>query len=131
MNAAARIPAFDAIAEGPNVLSEAVLAAAVETALAGEPVTAQPVLTELEKHAAVHRRAVATFEERRATAAREGRAALAALRAERKALREQFEADRRDIDRREAEAKAGTAEAVATATRLAEASRAALKAIGE
>jgi hypothetical protein len=83
----------------------------------------------LEDHAAFHHKAAGVHEVRKATARREGKAAAAAFRAERKELRDRFNADLAAIDEREAVSKADIAERIATAECLADVSRTAARKI--
>jgi septal ring-binding cell division protein DamX len=102
-------------------------AAGIEAAL--HDGLSKPAPGSLEQHAEFHRKAASEYEVRKATARREGKAATAAFRAERKELRDRFNADLAAIDEREAVSKAELAERTATAECLADVSRTAAKKI--
>jgi hypothetical protein len=83
----------------------------------------------LEQHAEFHRAAAAEYDARCLLARRERKESTLAFKAERKALRDKFEADMAEIGAREAETKAAIAERIQTAETLSEVSRNALRTI--
>ena len=89
----------------------------------------KPAPGSLEDHASFHHKAAIEYEVRKANARREGKTASAAFRAERKELRDRFNADLAAIDERETLSKADIAERIATAECLADVSRTAAKKI--
>lgn len=83
----------------------------------------------LDEHAAFHRAAAAEYDERRAVARRDAKAAALAFKSERAKLRAQFDADMADIGRREEESRAQTALRIKTAEILGKVERAAVREI--
>lgn len=87
------------------------------------------VINELDRAADVHLRAISTYDQRKAEALKNERSAITRLEEERSRLQAAFTADMDRIDHQIAETRSATAASVATAEKLAAASRAALGAI--
>lgn len=95
---------------------------AVDRALSTDP----ELPGELERHADLHRRAIATYVDRASAAERAGRERQAALEGERRAARKAYDAELARIHAAMGDAQEATANEVARALRLAETSRVAL-----